>query len=294
MITTKEPSLHRGYADKFLSGEVASLIPELLQYSTEPVDVDFYKGSLETGEISRHRLNSPSHLSPLFKKSCEARAPHIYYLFNLEETWPLYKNIVTSCPLDQDSGWRRYSSLVSLASTGSCIHAHVDLIDALIIQLEGEREWNVWERFNDHEYSRKMNGNTDIPSLPAQNNSPTRFVLQPGDALYIPSLFPHSAVAPELLSLSISLGWSGITPARIIYSIIGEKTWILNKEKIFKFEIDLWGVVPNSNCFTNLDIVSWCEKNLKELILSLSPKIDFYESIQRIDFNHLSKLRIPC
>ncbi len=92
-------------------------------------------------------------------------------------------------------GWRRDDVMISYATPGGGIGAHVDNYDVFLIQGKGEREWSIENSFltNEDELAREVKG--------AQTRLLTRFkpdqswLLQEGDMLYLPPRVPHCGVS---------------------------------------------------------------------------------------------------
>ncbi|PHM36574.1 JmjC domain-containing protein [Xenorhabdus innexi] len=84
----------------------------------------------------------------------------------------------------------------------SGLEVHFDTTEVFVIQLEGRKEWSVWNKIIEN------------PTHPLQQNlkdvdlgSPViKAVLEPGDLLYIPAGAPHSAKCLNDYSLHMSIG----------------------------------------------------------------------------------------
>lgn len=109
--------------------------------------------------------------------------------------------------------WRRDDTVATMSAPGAGIGYHGGSEDGFIVQLEGERHWSVWSSdVLSRPYREFLCGNPFEPQADARSpvNPVLSVVLQPGDALYIPALFPHEGITRRE-SLSLSIGWRGIS-----------------------------------------------------------------------------------
>ncbi len=88
--------------------------------------------------------------------------------------------------------WRMDDVMVSFATTGAGVGAHLDQYDVFLVQGKGSRRWRVGEKghYDDvfpHPELRQISGFTPIIDE----------VLLPGDVLYIPPGWPHDGVTIE-------------------------------------------------------------------------------------------------
>lgn len=109
--------------------------------------------------------------------------------------------------------WRRGDVVATLSAKGAGIGYHAGREDGFIVQLSGIREWKVWgSSVLSIGYRESLCGNpNEQPPDPRPATPPLlSCVLNPGDALYVPALFPHEGVTVET-SLSLSIAWQGIS-----------------------------------------------------------------------------------
>lgn len=88
--------------------------------------------------------------------------------------------------------WRMDDVMVSFATAGAGVGAHLDQYDVFLVQGKGSRRWRVGDKghYDDvfpHPELRQISGFTPIIDE----------VLLPGDVLYIPPGWPHDGVALE-------------------------------------------------------------------------------------------------
>ena len=107
--------------------------------------------------------------------------------------------------------------MATFSHTGAGIGYHAGTEDGFVVQMQGRREWNVWEQsVLTEDYRHALCGSMrDVAADARPTAEPLlRCTLTPGDALYIPALFPHEGVTLET-SLSLSLAWRGLSAADI-------------------------------------------------------------------------------
>ena len=110
-------------------------------------------------------------------------------------------------PFDFIPAWRRDDVMISYASPGGGIGAHVDNYDVFLLQGRGTREWSIENTFltQDEERRREV-PNIDTRLLRDFCNDQS-FVLQPGDVLYLPPRVPHRGTAIGGGCTTVSLGF---------------------------------------------------------------------------------------
>jgi bifunctional lysine-specific demethylase and histidyl-hydroxylase NO66 len=89
--------------------------------------------------------------------------------------------------------------------------SHYDDHDVIVLQLEGEKDWQVFDRTTDEPLRGPTNvqvSDGQAPVLAAR--------LAPGDSLYVPRGFVHCATAAGLSSLHISVGIYAATAADLL------------------------------------------------------------------------------
>lgn len=79
---------------------------------------------------------------------------------------------------------------------------HADLLDVIVVQTVGTKDWKVWSRPD----GPAANRDHDAEELGAPILEVT---LEPGDVLFLPGGTPHAASATQELSVHVSLGMSG-------------------------------------------------------------------------------------
>ncbi|MGH8041973.1 MAG: JmjC domain-containing protein, partial [Rudaea sp.] len=98
--------------------------------------------------------------------------------------------------------WRVDDVMVSYATDGGGVGAHVDQYDVFLVQGTGRRRWRISV---DPRAPKDFRDDTELKLL--REFTPTHdWVLEPGDALYLPPGVPHEGVAiGECMTLSVGM-----------------------------------------------------------------------------------------
>ena len=98
--------------------------------------------------------------------------------------------------------WRMDDVMISYAVDQGNVGAHVDNFDVFLVQASGKREWMIEDR--------PVPTDDFMPDLPVRllkKFKPThRWILEPGDILYLPPRFPHHGIAQGDRCMTISVG----------------------------------------------------------------------------------------
>lgn len=121
-------------------------------------------------------------------------------LSNLQERLPKLADFCRS--LEQVFSARVQTNIYMTPAHSQGFKAHYDGHDVLVLQVEGSKEWRIYDTpvhlpleeqgFNPHDV--KIGAETD------------RFVLEPGDMVYVPRGLTHDAVSTDQTSLHITTG----------------------------------------------------------------------------------------
>jgi len=98
--------------------------------------------------------------------------------------------------------WRFDDIMVSYATDGAGVGPHFDRYDVFLVQGQGQREWRLGPTCDDNTPQLQENGLSLIPPFEAEET----FVLEPGDALYVPPGVAHWGIARGE-SMTFSLGY---------------------------------------------------------------------------------------
>ena len=98
--------------------------------------------------------------------------------------------------------WRVDDVMVSYATNGGGVGAHIDQYDVFLVQGMGRRRWRIND---DPQAPKAFRDDTELKLL--REFTPTHdWVLKPGDALYLPPGVPHEGVAVgECMTFSVGM-----------------------------------------------------------------------------------------
>lgn len=104
--------------------------------------------------------------------------------------------------------WRIDDIMISYATDGGGVGAHVDNYDVFLVQGRGRRRWSI---STDADASRELRDDAELKLL--KHFVPTReWILEPGDALYLPPGVAHDGVAiGECLTFSVGMRAPSLT-----------------------------------------------------------------------------------
>jgi 50S ribosomal protein L16 3-hydroxylase len=108
--------------------------------------------------------------------------------------------------------------MISVAYDKGNVGAHVDNFDVFLVQAHGKREWLIEDR--------PVEKDDFVPGLPIRllkKFKPThRWVLEPGDILYLPPRFPHHGIAQGDKCMTVSVGFRAPTIHEIMNGLVSK------------------------------------------------------------------------
>jgi 50S ribosomal protein L16 3-hydroxylase len=114
--------------------------------------------------------------------------------------------------------WRIDDVMISVAYDKGNVGAHVDNFDVFLVQAHGKREWLIEDK--------PVLTDDFVPNLPIRllkRFKPThRWVLEPGDILYLPPRFPHHGIAQGDRCMTISVGFRAPTIHEIMNGLVSK------------------------------------------------------------------------
>jgi len=137
---------------------------------------------------------------------------------SVNEWWPQVDELLKHFRFLPD--WRVDDVMVSFATPGGGVGAHLDQYDVFIIQGDGQRHWRVGAR---GEYTQSR-PHPDLQQLDGEFTAVIDAVLEAGDMLYIPAGCPHHGVALTP-SLNYSVGFRAPTQvefATAVYDMLAD------------------------------------------------------------------------
>ena len=112
--------------------------------------------------------------------------------------------------------WRMDDIMISYAVDQGNVGAHVDNFDVFLVQACGRREWMIEDK--------PVMEDDFIPNLPVRllkKFKPThKWILEPGDILYLPPRFPHHGVAVGDRCMTVSVGCRAPSANEIINGVV--------------------------------------------------------------------------
>ena len=114
--------------------------------------------------------------------------------------------------------WRIDDVMISVAYDQGNVGAHVDNYDVFLVQAHGTREWMIEDR--------AVLEDDFVPGLPIRllrKFKPThRWLLEPGDILYLPPRFPHHGIARGDRCMTISVGFRAPSIHDLVNGVVTE------------------------------------------------------------------------
>jgi len=101
--------------------------------------------------------------------------------------------------------------------------AHYDVHDVFVLQVSGEKRWSVHAPVREHPrpYEPWSQRRAAVQER-AREKPVIDVVLRPGDALYLPSGWLHSAVARSGTSIHLTVGVAALTGADVVRELVAE------------------------------------------------------------------------
>jgi len=138
-----------------------------------------------------------------FKERAFARLPKTHWTLLVQDVdkW----DMDVAALLDRFAfvpGWRVEDVMVSYATDGGGVGAHVDNYDVFLVQGRGRRRWRISD---DPSAPKDFRPDADLKLL--RSFAPTHaWILEPGDALYLPPGVPHEGTAlGECMTFSVGM-----------------------------------------------------------------------------------------
>jgi len=102
--------------------------------------------------------------------------------------------------------------------------AHYDVHDVFVLQVSGEKHWSVHAPVREHPRpDEAWSQRRAAVESRAREKPVIDVVLRPGDALYLPSGWLHSAVARSGPSIHLTVGVAALTGADVIRELVAEQ-----------------------------------------------------------------------
>jgi 50S ribosomal protein L16 3-hydroxylase len=147
------------------------------------------EADVESRLIGQHNANWFVENGPLHASSFQREAPWTLLVQALDQQLPeiaSLRQLVNFIP-----GWRFDDIMASYATDGGGVGPHYDNYDVFLLQVSGQREWRLGQECAADE---PLQPNKDLRLL-ADFRESARYLLEPGDVLYVPPRMAHWGIA---------------------------------------------------------------------------------------------------
>jgi 50S ribosomal protein L16 3-hydroxylase len=125
--------------------------------------------------------------------------------------------------------WRIDDVMISYASKGGGVGAHVDNYDVFLIQALGKREWQIeTEAVYDDDF---------IPGRAVRQlkkfKPDRKWILEPGDMLYLPPRFPHNGISRSSGCMTYSIGFRAPSKGELFDAMAAEVLSRLDEQEYY-------------------------------------------------------------
>jgi JmjC domain len=145
---------------------------------------------------------------------------HTVVLQGLHRTWPPLIDFATQ--LNADAGHPVQINAYITPPESQGFSAHYDVHDVFVLQLAGEKRWTIHEPvYDDPLRSQPWQQRAEQVAAAARDEQPViDEVLRPGDALYVPRGFLHSAKALGGVSAHLTVGLHTLTRYHLVEELL--------------------------------------------------------------------------
>jgi len=156
--------------------------------------------------------------------------------------------------------WRMDDVMISYAVEDGNVGAHVDNYDVFLVQAHGTREWMIEDR--------AVMEDDFMPGLPIRllkRFKPThRWLLQPGDILYLPPRFPHHGIARGGDCMTISVGFRSPSLHDVLNGVVASA--LVNTDESIRYvDPDLKPQAPGE---ISSDAIATIKAEIAQILLS--------------------------
>ena len=146
---------------------------------------------------------------------------HTVVLQALHRTWPALVDFGTQLSVDAGHPVQINAYITPAESQG--FSAHYDVHDVFVLQVAGEKHWTVHEPVHvDPLRNQPWTDHSQAVAAAARDKAPViDDVLRPGDALYVPRGFLHSAKALGGVSAHLTVGLHTMTRYLLVQELAG-------------------------------------------------------------------------
>lgn len=181
--------------------------PELCINSDDIIEMacdEFYESRL----IGKESGNWTVKHGPLDPQDFEDTTKH-WTLINHDLNLYLENVFNLASHLDFLPSWLFDDAMSTFSTKGSSVGAHIDNYNVFIVQLSGQRKWEI-----QYEPNKEFVPGLEVKLLKEFVPDET-FILNPGDMIYIPPHIAHHGIS-ESQSLSLSLGYKSLEDKKLM------------------------------------------------------------------------------
>jgi 50S ribosomal protein L16 3-hydroxylase len=113
--------------------------------------------------------------------------------------------------------WRIDDLMISFATDGGSVGPHYDQYDVFLLQAEGQREWRIGQMCSEHD---DFLTETKLRIL-AQFEETDRWLLEPGDMLYLPPRLAHYGIS-QGNGQTYSIGFRAPSQSELMHSLVDQ------------------------------------------------------------------------
>lgn len=140
-------------------------------------------------------------------------------LQGLHRLWPPLIDFVRS--LTDDLGHPVQANAYITPPDAQGFEPHYDVHDVFVLQVAGEKRWTVHEPVHPHPLdSQPWTEHRDAVTARSRETPTIDTVLKPGDALYLPRGWVHSARSEDTTSIHLTIGVSPLTPLDVLRAVV--------------------------------------------------------------------------
>jgi hypothetical protein len=140
-------------------------------------------------------------------------------LQGLHRTWPALIDFTRDLSLAVGQPMQVNAYLTPAGNQGFA--THYDTHDVFVLQVDGRKQWRIHPPVLPDPLERQQwGGRADEVTATAQGTPALDVVLEPGDALYLPRGWLHSAQAQETSSLHLTVGIRALTRYALVEELL--------------------------------------------------------------------------
>jgi ribosomal protein L16 Arg81 hydroxylase len=215
-------SLGRDFSDLFSSEAVDELV------SSHGLRTPFMRMAIEGQVLAKEKFTSSGGFGAEIsdqvsseKVLAQFAAGATIVLQGLHRTWPPLIDFTTRLVADLGHPVQVNAYITPASSRG--FDPHYDVHDVFVLQIAGEKRWRIHSPVHPDPLSdQPWSQHTRAVAAEARNEPVIDQVLRPGDALYLPRGWIHSAEALGDTSVHLTIGMSAFTRADLVAQVIAK------------------------------------------------------------------------